>query len=88
MASWIAFGVAGIGAVASAVFTVQLVDAQHSYQSHPTQTGRDDFYRNVALTDVALGITAAAAITGVVLWVTAPTSSNKTARGFRTAISF
>ena len=71
--AWVAFGVGALGAIASGVFAAMLVESQSTYRAGPTKAGRDDFYEKVLWTDIALGVTAAGIVTGIVAWIAHPT---------------
>ena len=73
-ATWISFGVAGAAVATGVVFGLVTLKAKSDYDARPTSDGRDAFHRDVAITDVAFGVAAAAALLGVGWWLLAPSS--------------
>ncbi len=65
--SVLAFGLGGIGLVATTVLGFRTLSAREDYDRSPTDATRDTFYRERLLTNLSLGVTAAALGTGVVL---------------------
>ncbi|MBS2018262.1 MAG: hypothetical protein JST00_35660 [Deltaproteobacteria bacterium] len=76
----VALGVSTVCIGGAVYFGVRTLDAQDSFDRNPTFDARDDFYRAKTLTNVAIGVGAAAAIAGIALWVfakkTGPTTTS------------
>jgi hypothetical protein len=80
--SWVAFGIAGASGAVAIVFGVMTLQAKSQYNDHPTPAGRDAFYRDKTITNVALAAAGASAILGLALvrWRSAPRSAGLAAR--------
>lgn len=70
LASWIAFGTAAAAGGAAGYFGYKAGSTASDFDANPSPTLRDDFHQAVIATDVSLGIAAAAAVVGVVVWLT------------------
>lgn len=73
----VAFGGAAAFGAAGVFFGVRTIDAQAGYERAPTVDGRDDFYRERLVTNVALSLAGAALVTGVVLWLATPRAAER-----------
>jgi hypothetical protein len=80
LASWIAFGAAGVGAAATTFFGIRTSSARDDFDRAPTADHRDAFYGERLATNVSLALAAGALLTGVVLWIAAP-SGHRTRAG-------
>jgi hypothetical protein len=72
LATWVAFGVASAAGATALVTGAMTLSARTDFTNAPSIDARDRFYRVRTITDVAWGVAGAAAITGAVLWLTAP----------------
>ena len=68
--TYAAYGVAAAGVGAGIYFGVSTLDARERWANDGSSDARSDFYRDRALTNVALGVGVVAAIAGTVLWLT------------------
>lgn len=69
LGTWVSFGIAGAGAVVVGVLGGLTVDAQSGFEEAPTRDAADRFYDLRLGTNVALGVTLAAAVAGAVVWI-------------------
>ncbi len=77
--SWIGFGVACAAAGTATVFGVRTLEAQSAYNASPSTEAQAAFYRERLITNAALGVSAAAAAAGAILWVALPSSGKNAA---------
>lgn len=77
---WAASGVALFGAAVTGTFGVLTVRAKNEFDERPSSDAADEFDRNKLTTNIALAVTAVAAVTAVYLWITAPTPKRAVSR--------
>jgi hypothetical protein len=77
---WVAVGVTAAGAVVTTAFGLIALDKHSQFEHTPTNQLADDGERAALISDIALGVAAAGAITGTVLFFTAPRGSAQTGR--------
>jgi hypothetical protein len=65
---WVAIGGAAAAAVTTTVFGVFTLNAKDDYGATPTKKTQSAFYRNRLVTNVAITVAGALAVTGVILW--------------------
>jgi hypothetical protein len=82
--TWAAFGVSSAAVAVTAVFGILTINAQSDYDSSPSVSSQSAFYRDRTVTDIALSVAVAGAVTGVALWVLAP--AHVRARSSRTTV--
>ena len=67
--AWVSFGVSAAAVGVTSVFGVLTLNAQSKYNSNATEGSHTEFYRDRAITNVALGVAVAGLTAGLVLWV-------------------
>lgn len=72
LATWVAFGAAAAASGVAVVYGIRTIDAKDAFDASPTFETRDDFVRERAITNVAIGVAAVSVIAGGVLWLFAP----------------
>lgn len=81
LGTWISFGVAAVAGGVATFSGLRTVDARNKYNETPTEQTRDEFKSARLMTNVFIGVAAAGAVVGVVLWATSGGSEpSKTAR--------
>jgi tetratricopeptide (TPR) repeat protein len=85
---WVAAGGAVAAAGVSAVFGVMALDKHSEFEDRPTRDVFDDGRRDALISDVALGVAAASAITAGVLYFTSKDAEKAADRGFSLGPSF
>ena len=68
--TYAAYAVAAAGVGTGIYFGVSTLDARERWANDGSSDARSDFYRDRALTNVALGVGLVAAVVGTVLWLT------------------
>lgn len=68
-AAWVSFGLAAAGGIVIGVFGGLTIAARKDFDAEPTQDHADTFNKNKLVTNVAIGITAAAAAVGAIVWI-------------------
>jgi len=76
---WIAVGATAAGAAVTTVFGVIALNKHSQFERTPTNQLADDGERAATISDVALGVAAAGAVTATVLFFTAPRGEAHTA---------
>jgi hypothetical protein len=82
---WVAVGVTAAGAVVTTAFGLIALDKHSQFERTPTNQLADDGERAAVISDIALGVAVAGAITGTVLFFTAPRSGEAHAGRFTVA---
>ncbi|HVW30680.1 MAG TPA: tetratricopeptide repeat protein [Polyangiaceae bacterium] len=77
---WIAVGVTAAGAAVTTAFGVIALDKHSQFERTPTNKIADDGERAATISDIALGVAAAGAVTATVLFFTAPRNEPRAAR--------
>jgi hypothetical protein len=70
-AFWVAVGGTVVGAAVTTTFGLMALDKHSDYQKKPTRALYDDGRRDALISDIALGVTVASAVTAGVLFFTA-----------------
>jgi hypothetical protein len=82
---WIAVGVTAAGAAVTTAFGIVALNKHSQFDRTPTTKLADDGERAATVSDVALGVAAAGAVTAVVLFFTAPHGEKPPASSFTIA---
>jgi hypothetical protein len=69
---WVAVGVTAAGAVVTTAFGIVALNKHSQFERTPTNSLADDGERAATISDIALGVAAAGAVTATVLFFTAP----------------
>ncbi|MCC7386138.1 MAG: hypothetical protein IT384_30115 [Deltaproteobacteria bacterium] len=77
VASWVAFGLAGTAAVATAVLGGMTVAAKSRFDGAPSQEAADTFYDRRLATNLVLGSAVIAGGVGALLWILAPAPEDR-----------
>jgi hypothetical protein len=80
-AAWVAFATAGVGLAATTTFGLLTLGARSRFNDAPTRDNADSFYRDRALTNVSMVVTALGAATGAALWILWPKAPANAALG-------
>jgi hypothetical protein len=67
--TWIAFGVAAVGAGGAVYFGLQVNDAEKAYNDDPNQDDYDRFNQNKLFTNIGIGVAVVGAGVGTVLLI-------------------
>ena len=79
-ATWVFFGVGAGAAAFVGVFGGLTLEAQTTFNEEPTWDNADAFYAFRTSTNVAIGVTGAALLTGAIIWVVDAAISKRTSR--------
>ncbi|HVH45592.1 MAG TPA: hypothetical protein VM925_24730 [Labilithrix sp.] len=86
--AWIAFSIAAVTGGVATFYGLRTIDARDQFDAKPSIQTRDDFNSARLMTNVFVGVAAASAIVGVVLWIAAPGDPSKDrAQSAREALS-
>jgi hypothetical protein len=69
IATWASLGVAAVAGGVAIGFGVATASAKTDYEANPTVEGRDAFYRDRTITNVALAVTGVAVLAGIAFWI-------------------